>query len=133
MNPTKNSVLPAYLGDCGPSYASNDNIPNPWVMIPSPYYLGNPPLTFSNTISPTTYPFPNMVFIGIVATRGSQGVQTFVMIPSIIAPTGGFSIRNLVPYFQPLAQNPPSRFGNFGGGIPIRGGGSLPHGNEGPL
>jgi hypothetical protein len=52
MNPTGNNILPTYLGIYGLSYACNDNIPNPWTMILNPYYLGNPPLTFSNTIGP---------------------------------------------------------------------------------
>jgi hypothetical protein len=55
MNPTKNNILLAYLGNYGPSYTSNNNIPNPWTMIPNLYYLSNPPLTFSNIINPTTY------------------------------------------------------------------------------
>jgi len=38
MNPTRNSILPAYLGNYEPSYVGNDNIPNPWTMIPNPYY-----------------------------------------------------------------------------------------------
>ncbi len=58
MNRNENNILPAYLGNYGPSYKSNDNIPNQWIMIPNLYYLGNPPLTFSNTTNPTTYLFP---------------------------------------------------------------------------
>jgi hypothetical protein len=72
MNPIGNNVLLAYLGNYGPSYACNDNIPNPWTKIPIPYYLGNPPLTFPNTTGPATYPFPNMVSTGIITTGGSQ-------------------------------------------------------------
>jgi hypothetical protein len=74
MNPTGNSVLLAYLGNYGPSYVSNNNIPNPWIMIRNPYYLGNPLVTFSNTIGLAAYPFPNMVFTRIVTNGGSQGV-----------------------------------------------------------
>jgi hypothetical protein len=48
MNRTENNILPAYLGNYGPSYIGNDDIPNQWTMIPNPYYLGKPPLTFSN-------------------------------------------------------------------------------------
>jgi hypothetical protein len=43
-------------------------------MIHNPYCLSNPPLTFSNTTRSMAYPFPNMMSIEIVATRGSQGV-----------------------------------------------------------
>jgi hypothetical protein len=60
MNPTGNNILLAYLGNYGSSYAYNNNIPNPWIMIPNPYYLGNPPLTFSNTPGHTTYPFQSI-------------------------------------------------------------------------
>jgi hypothetical protein len=63
MNPIKNNILLTYLGNYGPSYTSNDNIPNPWAMILNPYYLGNPPLTFFNTPGLVAYPFSNMVFI----------------------------------------------------------------------
>jgi len=62
MNPTGHNILLAYLGHYEPSYVSNNNIPNPWTMIPNPYYLGNPPFTFFNTTNSTSYPFPNMVF-----------------------------------------------------------------------
>jgi hypothetical protein len=37
MNPTRNNTLLAYLGNYGLSYVGNDNIPNPWTMIPNPY------------------------------------------------------------------------------------------------
>jgi hypothetical protein len=70
MNPTGNNVLPAYLGNYGPSYVGNNNIPNPWTIF-NFYYLDNPPLTFSNTIGPTTYPIPNMVSTRIVAIGGN--------------------------------------------------------------
>lgn len=102
-------------------------------MIPSIYYLGNPPLTFSNTIGPITYPFPNMVSTKIVAIGGIQGVQVSVMTPLVIAPICDFSTENRVPYFQPPTQNPPSRFNNFSGGIPTGGNGSCLHGSERPL
>ncbi len=65
MNPI---VLLTYLGNYGLSSVGNDNIPNMWTMIPNPYYLGNPPLIFSNTPRLTTYLFLNMVSIGIAAT-----------------------------------------------------------------
>jgi hypothetical protein len=102
-------------------------------MIPDFYYLSNPPLTFSNRIGPTTYPLPNMVFIEIVTTRGGQGVQVSVMTPLVTTPIGGFSTGNPLPYFQLPAQNPPSKFSNFGGRIPMGGNGSPPHGNGRPL
>jgi len=58
MNPIGNNILPTYLGNYGPSsYANNNNIPNTWKMIPNPYYLRNPPLTFSNTLGLAIYPF----------------------------------------------------------------------------
>jgi hypothetical protein len=61
MIPTKNNILPANLGNYGPSYTSNDNIPNPWtMMIPNPYYPRNLSLTFSNTFGLVAYPFLNM-------------------------------------------------------------------------
>jgi hypothetical protein len=75
-------------------------------MILNPYYLGNLPLTFFNTINLIAYPFPNMVSTKIFIIKGSQGVQTFVMISTIIVPTNRFSIKNLVPYFQPPTLNP---------------------------
>jgi hypothetical protein len=74
-----------------------------------------------------------MVSIRIATTKGSQGVQAFVMIPLVSIPIGKFSTKNPMPYFRPPTQNPPSRFNNFGGGIPIGGGGSPFHGNGGPL
>jgi hypothetical protein len=93
MNPTKNNILPTYLGHYGPSYTSNDKIPNPWTMIPNMYYLGNPPHSFSNIISHVTYLFPNMVSTGLAAIGGSQGVQMFVMTLVTTAPIGGFSTK----------------------------------------
>lgn len=74
----------------------------------------------------------NTVSTKIVATRGSQGVQVSMMIPLGIAPIDKFSTENLVPYFQLPTRNPLSRFSNFGGPIPMRGGGSPLHGNGGP-
>jgi hypothetical protein len=59
-----------------------------------------------------------MVFTRFVTIGGSHGVQASVMTPLVISPTVEFFIENLVPYFQSPAQNPPSRFGNFGGRIP---------------
>jgi hypothetical protein len=100
MNPTRNNILPTYIGNYGSSYIGNGNIPNSWTMIPNPYYPGNLPLTFSNTLGPMAYSFSNMVSIIITTTGGSQGVQTSMMIPLVIAPVGRFSIGNLVPYFQ---------------------------------
>jgi hypothetical protein len=38
-----------------------------------------------------------------------------------------------MPYFQPPTRNPPSRFDNYGGGMPTKGNGSLFHGNGRPL
>jgi hypothetical protein len=43
-------------------------------MIPNPYYPRNLPITFSNALGPMAYPFLNMVFTGIVAIGGNQGV-----------------------------------------------------------
>ncbi len=83
MNPIENSILPAYLGNYIPSYAINGNIPNPWIMIPNPYYSRNPPLTFSNTPGFVAYPFLNMVSTKIITTEGSHGVQAYVMTPMI--------------------------------------------------
>lgn len=71
MNPTKNNTLLAYFGNYGQSYVGNDNIPNSWTMILNLYYLGNPPLTFSNTPRLATYLFPNMVSIRIITYGGS--------------------------------------------------------------
>jgi hypothetical protein len=100
MNPSRNNILLAYLGNYGSSYASNNKIPNPWTMVLNPYYLGNVPLIFSNTIELVAYSFMNTMSTKIVATRGSQGVQVSMMIPLGIAPTDKFSTENLVPYFQ---------------------------------
>ncbi len=86
-------------------------------MIFNPYYPQNLPLTFFNTPKLATYLFPNVMSTKIVTTKGSQGVQMFAMAPQIIVPTNGFSTRNSMPYFQPSTRNPPSRFGNFWGGI----------------
>jgi hypothetical protein len=47
-----------------------------------------------------TYPFPNVVSTEIVATGGSQSVQVYVMASQVTTPTKGFSIKNLMPYFQ---------------------------------
>ncbi len=132
MNPIGNNILPAYLGNYGLSYASNDNIPNRWTMNLIPYYPRNPPLTFFNTFGPMTYLFPNVVCTGIVVTRGSHNVQVYVMAPQVTIPTSRFSIKNLVPYFQLPTWNPPSWFNYFGGGIPMRGGGSPSHGSGRP-
>jgi hypothetical protein len=132
MNPIENNILPTYLGNYGPFYANNDNIPNPWIMIPNPYYLGNPPLTFSNTHGHVAYPFLNTVSAGITTTKGSHGVQACMMTPLITTFTNGFSTKNLVPYFQPPTQNLPSLFSTYGGGIPTRGNASPLHGSERP-
>jgi hypothetical protein len=88
-------------------------------MIHNPYNLGNPPLTFSNTIGLMAYLFLNMVSTRIVVIRGNQGVQASMMIPLITIPIG-----NMVPYFQSPIWNPPPWVGNSRGGIPTRGGGS---------
>jgi len=101
-------------------------------MIPNPYYPNNPPLTFSNTPKLMAYPFPNMVSIGIVAIEGSHGVQMSMLTPPVTIPTSGFSIGSMVPYFQSPTRSPPSKFSNYGGGIPIRGGGSSLHGSGRP-
>jgi hypothetical protein len=66
-----------------------------------------------------------MVFIRIVKNGGSQGVQAFVMTALVIVHIGRFCTEKPMPYFQPFAQNPPLGFGNFGGGIPTRGGALL--------
>jgi hypothetical protein len=133
MNPIENSMLLAYLGNYGLFYANNGNIPNPWIMIPNPYYLKNLSLTFSNTLRPMTYPFLNMVFTIITATKGCHGVLAYVMTPLITTLINRFSTENPMPYLQPPTRNPPSRVSNFGGGIPSRGNGSPLHGSEGPL
>ncbi len=49
------------------------------------------------------------------------------MTPSTIVPAGGFSIENLVPYFQSPTWNPPLGFSSSRGAIFIGGGGSPPH------
>jgi hypothetical protein len=69
MNPTRNSILPTYLGNYGLSYVGNGNIPNPWTIIPNPYYPGNPPLTFPNTFRLVAYLFSSVVSTKIVVTR----------------------------------------------------------------
>jgi hypothetical protein len=62
MNLIGNNILPTYLGNYGPSsYANNNNIPNTWTMILNPYYLGNPPLTFSNTLRLMIYLFSELL------------------------------------------------------------------------
>jgi hypothetical protein len=133
MNAIKNDILLTYFGNYGSSYVSTNNIPNPWMLIPNPYYLGNPPQTFLNTHGPMLYPFLNVVFTRIFATKGSQGVQMPMKAPQVTIPIGEFSIENLVPYFQLPTQSPPFRFGNSKGGIPTGGYRSPPHGNGGPL
>jgi hypothetical protein len=73
MNPIGNNILPAYLGNHGLSYASNNNIPNPWTMIFNLYYQETLHL-FSPThlnLWPFPNPFPNMVSIEIATTIGS--------------------------------------------------------------
>jgi hypothetical protein len=72
VNPTGNNILLAYIGNYGLTYVGNDNIPNPWTMIPNPYYLGNPPFTFTNMFKSTSYIFPNVVSIKIVANGESN-------------------------------------------------------------
>jgi hypothetical protein len=57
----------------------------------------------------------------------------FVMTPSVTTLVGGFSPRNLVPYFQPPKWNPPLGFGNFRSGILSASSASLLHGGGGPL
>jgi hypothetical protein len=47
------------------------------------------------------------------------------MTPLVTVPIGGFCIEKSMPYFQLFTLNPPSKFGNFGGGIPIGGGALL--------
>jgi hypothetical protein len=37
MNPIGNNILLAYLENYGSSYAGNNNIPNPWTIIPNLY------------------------------------------------------------------------------------------------
>ncbi len=101
-------------------------------MIPNPYYLGNPPLTFSNTPRPMPYSFLDMVSTGITKTRRSHGVQASVVTPLVTIHVGGFFIENMMPFFQLPTQNPPSRFNNSGGGIPMGGSGSPLHGSGGP-
>lgn len=81
MNPIENDILPTYFGNYGPSYVSINNIPNPWTLIPNPYYPKNPPCIFFNTHGHVLYPFLNVVSTRIVATKGSQGVQMFVKTP----------------------------------------------------
>ncbi len=73
-----------------------------------------------------------MVSTKIITIKGSQGVKAFVMISPITAPIGRFSIRNLMPYFQPPTWNPQSRFGNSRGGILTGSGGSPLHGTGRP-
>jgi hypothetical protein len=68
---------------------------------PNPYYPGNLPFIFSNTLRLVAYPFPNMVLTKITTTGGNQSVQMFVMTPSVTTLVGGFSLGNLVPCFQP--------------------------------
>jgi hypothetical protein len=133
MNPTKHDILLTYFGNYGSSYVSTNNIPNPWMLISNPYYLGNPPHTFFNTHGPMLYPFLNVAFIKKIATKGNQGVQMSMKAPQVTAPIGEFYIENLVAYFQLPTRSPPFRFGNFKGGIRTGGCGSPPHGNEGPL
>lgn len=69
-----------------------------------------PPIYFLQHIC--NIPFPKYDVIGILTTRGSQGVQAVVMTPLVIAPIGRFSTKKLVPYFQLPTQNPPSGFSN---------------------
>jgi hypothetical protein len=69
-------------------------------MIFNPYYPRNPPFIFSNTPRFAADPFSNMVSIGIIATKGSKGVQASMMPPPTTIPIGRFSTRNVVPYFQ---------------------------------
>jgi hypothetical protein len=123
---TRNNILPTYLGNYGLSYVGNDNIPNPWTIIPNPYYPRNLPLTFPNTSRHVAYPFPNVVSTRIVVTRESKGVQ-------MIVPISGFYTGNLVPYFQPPTWNPPLGFCNSRGGMPTKGDGNPFHGSGGPL
>jgi hypothetical protein len=64
------------------------------------YYPRDLPLNFLNTFGPMAYTFPSVVCTGIVATGGSQGVQVYVVVPQVTTPINGFSIKNMVPYFQ---------------------------------
>ncbi len=68
----------------------------------------------------------------MIPTNGEiKAIQTLVLASQLIAPIGGFSTKNLMPYFWSPTWNPPSRFGKFGGGILTRGSGRPPHGNGG--
>ncbi len=132
MNFIGNNILPTYLGNYGPSYASNNNIPNPWTMIPNPYYPRNLQLTFSKTLGPATYLFPNIVSTRIATTKGSQGVQVFVMTPLVTTPTSELFTENQMPYFQSPTQNSPLGIRNSRGGKPMKDNGSLFHGSGRP-
>jgi hypothetical protein len=99
-NPIGNNISLAYLGNYGPSYASNYNIPNPWTMIHNPYYQGNPPLIFPNTSRLVAYFFPNVMSTGVATTKKIKGVKASTMASQIIIPTNIFSTENPMPYFQ---------------------------------
>jgi hypothetical protein len=54
------------------------------------------------------------------------------MISLITIPTSRFSIKNLMPYFQPPTRNPPLGFDNCRGGILMGSNGSPLHGSGKP-
>jgi hypothetical protein len=132
MNPTGNGISSTYLGNYGPSYASNYNIPNPWTMIHNPYYQGNPQLIFPNTCRLAAYFFPNVMSTGVVTTKEIKGVQACMMASQKTIPTSIFFTKNLLPYFQPPTQNPPLGFDNSRGEKPMRNSGSPSHGSGRP-
>jgi hypothetical protein len=71
VNPIRNNILPTCLRNYGSSYIGTGIIPNPWTMIPNPYYPINLPHTFPNTSGLVAYLFPNIISIGITMTGGS--------------------------------------------------------------
>lgn len=104
MNPIGNSISSTYIGNYGPSYASNYNIPNPWTMIHNPYYQGNPQFIFPNRCKLAAYFFPNVMSTVVATTKEIKGVQASMMASQKTVPTNGFFTKNLMPYFQPPTQ-----------------------------
>ncbi len=97
VNPIKNNILLAYLGNYGPSYVGYVNIPNPWTMICNCFYPWNPPFFFLNTLGLMTYRVPNVVSTQIVVTRGNKGVQAFVMAFQVTIPIVDFLLEIWCP------------------------------------
>jgi hypothetical protein len=106
----------------GPNLPILGSMTNPWLMMPSPYYIVHSSYVPPYPSTSIKLSFPNPIPTINTMMRGSEGAKTLALSPHVLPFTNGFPTKDQVPFSQPLVANAPLGSGHTRSGVQMGGG-----------